>query len=185
MKRQGRKRSAKRARLKPSRSQKHLVRRRNVVPRNERQAQTRTRALRVLSRTRRGESLSRAARAWHIKPATVRKYVGSQFHQDVPGKRWKPTKSDRLTERMNVLTPMGPSTVTVRSSRERTRLHRYNITLQKWRRGEPGAEAELASFEGQTVGDQPLITDVKLLAALEDAGQIDFEEMYASLAGGA
>jgi hypothetical protein len=155
------------------------------MPRNERQAEARNRAFRVLARMRRGESLSQAARTAHVKPATVRKYLGSQFQQEAPGKRWKPTKSDRLTARMNVLTPQGPTMVRVRGSRERTRLHRYNVALAKWRRGEPGAEAELAAFEGQRVGDQPLITDVKLLTTLEDAGEIDFDEMYAAFAGGA
>ncbi len=120
-----------------------------------------------------------------MKLATVKKYVGSQFHQDAPGKRWKPTKTDRLSDRMNVLTPQGPTTITVRGSRQRTRLGRYNIALAKWRRGEPGADAELAAFEGQTVGGHPLITDVKLLTTLEDAGALDFDELYSSLAGGA
>ncbi len=158
---------------------------RKSQPRSPREAAARNRALHVLARMRRGESLSQAARAEHVKPATVRKYLGSQFHQDAPGKRWKPTKSDRLTAHMNVLTPLGPMTVPVRGSRERIRLGRYNIALARWRRGEPGAEAELAAFEGQTVGGHPLITDVKLLATLEDAGALDFEELYASLARGA
>jgi hypothetical protein len=159
-------------------------RRRNASPRNKSQAAARTRALRALGRARRGETLSKAARAEHVKLATVKKYVGSQFHQDAPGKRWKPTKSDRLTEQMNVLTPLGLTTVLVRGSRERSRLGRYGIALRRWRRGEPGAEAKLAAFEGQTVGGHPLITDVKLLAALEDAAALDFEELYSSLGGG-
>ena len=158
---------------------------RKTKPLTERQAQARTRALHVLARIRRGESLSQAARAEHVKPATVRKYLGSQFRQDAAGKRWKPTKSDRLTAHMNVLTPLGLTTVPVRGSRDRIRLGRYNIALARWRRGEPGADAEFAAFEGQTVGGHPLITDVKLLATLEDAGVLDFEELYASLAGGA
>lgn len=86
---------------------------------------------------------------------------------------------------MNVLTLLGPTAVPVRGSRERSRLGSYDIALRRWRRNEPGAEAELAAFEGQTVGGHTLITDVKLLAALEDAGALDFEELYASLAGGA
>jgi hypothetical protein len=159
--------------------------RRNAKPRNARQAAARTRALRALGRTRRGQPLSKAARAEHVKLATVKKYVGSQFHQDAPGHRWKPTKSDRLTDQMNVLTPLGLKAVPVRGSRERSRLGRYDIALGKWRRGAPGADAELAAFEGQTVGGHVLITDVKLLATLEDFRMLDFEELYSSLAGGA
>jgi hypothetical protein len=119
-----------------------------------------------------------------VKLATIKKYLGSQFHQDAPGKRWKPTKSDRLTFQMNVLTPLGLMTVPVRGSRQRSQLGRYDIALGKWRRGEPGSAAQLAAFGGQVVGGHPLITDVKLLAALEDAGALDFEELYSSLAGG-
>src|SRR5712664_2172509 len=94
--------------------------RRDAIPRNKSQAAARTRALRALRRTRRGEPLSKAARAEHVKPATVKKYVGSQFHQDASGKRLKPTKSDRLTDEMNVLTLLGPTTVLARGSRERS-----------------------------------------------------------------
>jgi hypothetical protein len=165
-------------------SSKSRKRRRDAIPRNKSQAAARSRALRALGRVRRGEPLSKAARAEHVKLATVKKYVGSQFHQAASGKRWKPTQSDRLTEEMNILTPLGPTTVLVRGSRERSRLGRYDIALRKWRRGVPGADAELAAFEGQTVGGHPLITDVKLLAALEDAGALDFDELYSSLAGG-
>jgi hypothetical protein len=139
----------------------------------------------VLARVRRGESLSRAASAEHIKPATVKKYLGGQFHQDAPGKPFKATKSDRLAAPMTVLTPLGPTTASVRGSRQRALLGRYDIALRKWRRGDRGTERELATFAGQSVGGYPLITDVKLLAALEDAGSLDFEELYSSFAGAA
>jgi len=157
--------------------------RRKANSRDKRAAETRKRAFRVLRRTRRGESLSEAARKVGIKPATVRRYLPAQFHQDARGKRWTPTKSDRLTALMNVLTPQGRIAVPVRSSKERSRQGRYDIALRKWRRNEPGADAELVAFEGQKVGGHTLITDVKLLASLEDAGQIDVEELYASPAG--
>jgi hypothetical protein len=86
---------------------------------------------------------------------------------------------------MNVLTPFGQTVVPVRGSKDRSRLGQYNRALRRWRRGEPGADSELAAFQGQQVGGLTLITDVKLLANLEDAGQIDFEELYSTLRGGA
>ena len=159
--------------------------RRNTKPRNAREVEARNRALHALARVRRGESLSQAALAEHVKLATINKYLGGQFHQDAPGKRWKPTKADRLSVRMNVLTPLGMTFVPVRGSSERTRLGRYNIALRKWRLGEPGAEAELAKFEGKRVGGHLLITDTRLLATLEDADVMDFDELYSSLTGGA
>ena len=174
-----------RRRLGKKRRSSRPTRNKPLAPRSAREVKARNRALHALARVRRGESLSQAARAEHVKLATIKKYLGGQFHQDAPGKRWKPTKSDRLTARMNVLTPLGPMAVPVRGSRERTRLARYNIALAKWRRGEPGADAELAAFEGKRVGGHPLITDVKLLATLEDASVIDFDELYSSLTGSA
>lgn len=150
-------------------------------PQNALGTDARTRALHVLARTRRGESLSQAARVEHIKPATVRKYLRRHFHQHGSSKRWKPTKSDRLTAQMTVLTPLGPTTVSVRGSRERTRLGRYDTVLRKWRLGDPTAATELRAFDGLTVGGQPLIADVKLLTTLEDAGELDFDNLYSSL----
>jgi hypothetical protein len=73
--------------------------------------------------------------------------------------------------------------VQVKGSEKRKLLGRYETALRRWRSGEPGAEAELAAFEGQTVGGHTLITDVKLLATLEEAGVIDFDELYAAFAG--
>ena len=54
-----------------------------------------------------GVNLFQAARAEHVKLATVRKYLGRHFNQDGPGKRWTASKSDRLSAHLNVLTPQG------------------------------------------------------------------------------
>jgi hypothetical protein len=160
------------------------MRQRKANPKSKRQAQAYTRGLRVLTRMRDGESLSHAARIEHIKPATARKYLGRHLRQGASGKRWIPSKSDRLTAEMNVLTPLGPITVPVRGSRERLRLGRYTTAVARWRRDKPGAEADIAAFAGQTVSGYPLITDINLLASLEDAGVLGFEELYASLVRG-
>jgi hypothetical protein len=160
-----------------------MPRRQKSISRGEREAKARETSLRVLRRTRQGESLSQAARAEHIKSATVRKLLRKQFRQEGPGKRWVPTKTDRLEMSMNILTPLGRKSVSVRGSRERRRQGQYEIALRNWRNGVPGADAELAKFDGQTVGGHPLITDVRLLATLEDAGVLDFEELYSSFAG--
>ncbi|MBZ5550160.1 MAG: hypothetical protein LAO22_19740 [Acidobacteriia bacterium] len=161
------------------------MRRQTSRPPTKREKEVRERSLRVLRRTRHGESLTLAARAEHIKPATVRKYLRKQYRQSGPGKRWVPTKSDSLTMTMNILTPLGRTPTAVRGSRERARQGQYEAALRKWRNGEPGAEAELAAFEGLSVGGHPLITDVRLLATLEDAGVLDFEELYSSFTGAA
>ena len=155
------------------------MRRRKNIPRSKREIETRKRSLRVLRRTRRGESLAQASRAEHIKPATVRKDLPGQFHQSAPGKPWKPTKSDRIAAPMNILTPVGNVVVPVRGKEERSRLGRYVAARRRWRENRPGAAAELAAFEGQTVSGYPLITDTKLLETLDDAGVDNSVEVYA------
>jgi len=155
----------------------------NRIPRTVRAEEARNRALHALARVRRGESLSKAAKSGHTKPSTVLKHLSNQFHRDGPGKQWSATKSDRLSARMNIVTPQGPITALVRGSRQRTILAEYNIALRKWRENRPGAQAELAKFEGKRVAGHVLITDTKLLATLEDAGLLGFDELYSSLTG--
>lgn len=162
------------------------MRRRNRQPRNTREAEARNRAFHVLNKMRRGESLAKATRSEHVKPATVRRYLASEFRQGSPGKPWTVTKSDRLTNYMSVLTPLGRKTVRVKGYRERQRLANYEAALRKWRKGDKGAEAELVTFDRQTVGGEPLITDVNVLGMLEDAEMLGgFEELYAAIVSGA
>ena len=85
---------------------------------------------------------------------------------------------------MTILTEQGPIFDVVRSSIERTRLARYDIALRKWRAGEDGAEQELLAFKGQTVAGHVLITDPDVLIRLEEAGQLDFDNLYYSVGGG-
>jgi hypothetical protein len=47
-----------------------------------------------------------------------------------------------------------------------------------------GDEAELQKFKGKRVGGQELITDVRTIQALLDAGAIDPAEMYAAAQAG-
>ena len=54
-----------------------------------------------------------------------------------------------------------------------------------FRAGEDGAAGALKTFEGKTVGGHVLITDAELLIKLEEAGQLDFETLYASFGSAA
>lgn len=155
------------------------------TPRNKREALTTQKALTAINLMKREHrSLSQATRAAHIKASTFIKYAGSGIHRAGPGKRWKVAKADPLALPMTVLTPLGPVTALVRGSRERIRLGRYDNALRKWRRGIPGGEKELKAFEGQTVAGHVLMTDVELLARLEEFDKLDFEVLYTLLAGG-
>ncbi len=61
--------------------------------------------LEVLSRTRRGESLTAASRAVGVAPDTVLRYAGSAFTRDTG--RWRPRPSDRLSRQMRFLDARG------------------------------------------------------------------------------
>lgn len=132
-----------------------------------------------------GWSLNKAAKHERIKPETVLRHVGRSLYRSSPGKPWKATKSDRLAEKMMVLTEQGPIWDVVRSSIERKRLSRYNSALRKWRAAEDGAYKGLITFKGQRVAGHVLVTDFDTLVRLEEAGQLDFDAFYYSVGGGA
>jgi hypothetical protein len=161
------------------------IRIRRTIPKPQPQSASHGKALEALGRMRRlGWSLNKAAKLEHIKPQTILRHVGKALYRSGPGKPWKATRSDRLAEKMMILTERGPIFDVVRSSIERTRLSRYNTALRKWRAAEDGAYEELLAFKGQTVAGHVLITDQDVLIRLEEGGQLDFDAFYYSLGGG-
>jgi hypothetical protein len=162
-----------------------FTRRRLAIPKTQQPSKLHLKALAVLSvMRRRGWSLNRASKLEHIKAQTVLRHVGKALYRRGPGKPWKATKSDRLAEKMAVLTAKGLIYESVRSSIERTRLSRYDTALRKWRAAEDGADQELLAFKGQTVAGHVLITDPDTLIELEEADQLDFDAFYYSVGGG-
>jgi hypothetical protein len=161
------------------------TRRRFLIPKTKRQSATHRKARAALGAMRRlGWSLNKAAKQEHVKPQTVLRHVGKALYRSGPGKPWKATKSDRLPEKVMILTEQGPIFTVVRSSIERTRLSRYYVALRKWRAAENGAAEELSKFEGLKVAGYVLITDPDTLIRLEEADQLDFDAFYYSLGGG-
>jgi hypothetical protein len=139
------------------------------------------RVFRVLGRMRRDDvSLSLAARLEGIKPETVVRLARNALYRPGPGKPWQAAQSDQLSAVMTILTRFGPTTALVHGSRERKLLGRYNLALRMWRAGEHGAAAALRTFRGKTVGGHTLITNTKLLIQLEEAGRLDFDDLYSS-----
>ena len=162
-----------------------LSKRHFLIPKTQRQSVSHRKARAVLGAMRRlGLSLNKAAKQEHIKPQTVLRHVGKALYRSGPGKPWKATKSDRLPEKVMILTEQGPIFTVVRSSIERTRLSRYYVALRKWRAAEDGAAEELSKFEGLKVAGYVLITDPDTLIRLEEAEQLDFDAFYQSLGGG-
>jgi hypothetical protein len=130
---------------------------------------------------REGASASEAAHREKMKLETFRKGAGRFLYRSGRGKPWKARSEDQLRFSMTVLTSRGPLDVVVSNSRERKLLSQYNFALRMFRAGEDGADAALKAFEGKTVGGHTLITDIKLLIELEEAGQLDFEGFYVAI----
>src|SRR5215469_14570171 len=82
-----------------------------------RNAKTYHRALLVLARMRRGESLSHAARNEGTTPRAVRKEVGKQLTRGPTG-RYVATSGDTLRRDVNVIGFDGYEPVVVRSSKQ-------------------------------------------------------------------
>jgi hypothetical protein len=118
-----------------------------------------------------------------MKLNTFRERAGRYLHRSGPGKPWRARSEDELAVSMTILTSRGRVDAIVRNSRERRLLHRYELALTGFRAGEDGAEAALRAFEGKTVAGHTLITDPKLLIQLEEAGYLDFDNLYTSFGG--
>jgi hypothetical protein len=160
------------------------VRRTSTVALNPREADIQRRVSRVLRRMQDyHESLSKAARLEGIKPKTFVRYARPALRRSGPGKPWKAIPEDRLPFVMNVLTKFGPMPEIVRSRRERKLIGAYNRAVRMFRAGEDGAGAALRVFRGKKVAGHTLITDIKVLIQLEEAGRLDFDDLYSSLDG--
>lgn len=145
---------------------------------------TDARVVRALGAMRRdGISASVAARREGMKLKTFRERAGRYLYRSGSGKPWKARGEDELAVSMRVLTSQGRVDAIVRNSRERRLLHRYELALTRFRAGEDGAEAGLKAFEGRKVAGHTLLTDTNLLIRLEEAGRLDFDNLYTSFGG--
>jgi hypothetical protein len=157
------------------------IRRLDTIALTPEQADQQRRIFRALRRMREGASLSKATREEGLKPKTFIRYVRPALRRNGPGKPWKAIPEDKLKSVMNVFTEFGPSPEIIPNSRERKLLGRYNRALRMFRAGEDGAEAELLKFRGKKIAGHTLITDSKVLNQLEEAGRLDFDDLYGSL----
>lgn len=91
-------------------------------------------SLAALGRMRRDNlSLAQATRLEHIKRSTFLREVGTAVHRSGHGKRWKPSKVDRFTAPMVILTRQGPITVPVSEAVNRHHVRWLNWSLHRWR----------------------------------------------------
>jgi hypothetical protein len=161
------------------------MRRRNAIPRNERQALAKERALAALALSRReGLSPRAAAKAVGTSLSTMRRYVGSALRQQGPGGHYRVTAHDRIARPLNFLTVQDMVVITVRSSRTASLIAEYtNARKAYWNKDHASA---LEKFRGKSFRaggiTYPFITDPQTLDQLGEAG-FKFEGLYRAIYG--
>jgi hypothetical protein len=76
---------------------------------------------------------------------------------------------------MLITTALGDQPIVVRGSRKASLLAEYRLAVLS------GDESKLQKFKGKKVAGYELITDIRTIQALLDAGAIDPAEMYAAI----
>ncbi len=134
----------------------------------------------VISRMRSDRlSLSKAAAEFGLKPDLVKKLARSALRRQKSGKFVaKPT--DRLLRVLSTLGPGGRTTIAVRDSRQASRAGGQKFL-------QTGDDSALLKFAKKRIVDvrrkrYPLLTDMKELERLANAGVLRFESMYAGAA---
>jgi len=141
----------------------------------------RLRALRVLSRMPRGESLSQAARLEHTTARTVAKVLGRQLRRSASG-RYSATEGDTLRRDLSVLGSEGYVPVAVRSSKQAQVASEHLVAVARYLR--TGDSAWLRPFVGMRVGGVELLTDPDRLHELASAGLVQLDNLYRQNRGG-
>lgn len=127
---------------------------------------SRLRALAVLARMRRGESLSEATRAEHTTARTVRRLIGKQLRRNASG-RYSATRSDTLRRDLSALGFNGFEPVSVRSWKQAQLASEHLIAVNRFlRTGDP---EWLKPFIKKRVGGVELLTDSDRLLQFADA----------------
>ncbi len=151
-------------------------------PRNKSQAparsqEARVRAFHAINRVRRGESktLSHAARIEGTTLKTIRRLLPAALLQNRPGGRIRVKAGDPYSQRVEIITDLGPQVVNARRSRERELAGRHRAMVIRVLRGLEPASA-LDQFRGKKVGGQELISDFDRLLEVAQGdvlGQLD------------
>jgi len=155
---------------------------RNAVPKNERQKETRNRTLHALNLVRRkGYALEDALQEAGTSSRSFHKYVGSEVLPTKPGHRLRVTKEDRRIREMAMITPLGDVPRKLHGSRNASlnAAHR-RAALHYLRKGDASL---LIALRGNSIDGVELLTDPDLISALAEQGAIKPEQFYASIGG--
>jgi hypothetical protein len=162
------------------------MRRRNAIPRNERQALARERALAALAVMRRkGLPITKAASESATTPKTVQRYVGTALIRSGRRGKYRPTPSDRLARTLNVITPTGTRAATIRGSRIASRIAEHANAVKNYLNFKDGSG--LTKYEGKSFnasGERfQFVTDLGTLDSLADAEDLKIEQLYLATHG--
>ena len=148
-----------------------------------RQQDTRNRALHALALMRRGESLSAACKAEHIKPETFRRYVGGAVRHDKPGGRFRVAKADALRRELQVPTADGPVQVSVRGIKKAREFSEHLNAIAHFNR--TGDMSRLEKFKGRTFTSNrrrhAFLTDRAKLLELAEADALRLDDLYTTV----
>ena len=132
-----------------------------------------------LREVKRGKSLTESARAVHVSPERLRRYLASSGIAEKKGRRWVIGEDKRSRE---MLLYSNGEAVTVKvSPEEAERIGRYTSAVGHFL--STNDPAFLAPFEGQSVTDTakrryPFETDPNALYRLAETGSSSFEDIY-------
>lgn len=153
---------------------------RKPAPRSRRKSSVKAerRALDALRRMRQGKSLTRAARAAHTTPETVKRYERGVVKRKK--RLYVAEPFDRQLRQLKFLSPDGIILLDIRDSRVASRIASYWSSVDFFlRTGDP---SRLRAFESKTVRSgghrYAFITDPTLVERLANAGVVSFEELY-------
>ena len=150
-----------------------------TLPVSDRSFEAKKRAFDAIARMRRFKvSIDAAAREAGTTPGTVRKYLPAALRLSKSG-RWEVTKSDRYIRPVRLPDVFGPATVDARGFKQAQLASAYLASLNRWRK--TGKAYELAPFHGKKIGNFKLITASRTLEALDDAGLLQIDSLYAAL----
>jgi len=146
------------------------------MKRKQFQSSARLRALSVLARMRRGESLAHAARLEHTTPRTVQRYVGSALIRRRRRGRIGAKRGDTFRREVNVLSADGYLPATARSFKEARLASQHLIAVDRFLK--TGNAELLKPFVGKRVGGVDLLTDPDRLGVFADADLVKLDALY-------
>ena len=129
-------------------------------------------------RTRKG-TYSQLLRNHRVGSRTARKYLGRYLLKGAGG-RIRASKADRLVRKLLFPMPFGDLPVTIRDSRQASKLSEYFNDRDKLLSGKMTAREFETKWRGARVAGQEVFADAPEIFRMANAGVLKMENLYAS-----